>query len=367
MFDEEREELAPDEVNELDPNQATDSQKVWQVAAGSDQRDYADEFLRFGLAFVGGEKQMAALAQVRPGDLLVLKRGKSAVIAVGEAVERGESHFGNGDKPWLRDFDGWDLPAYVRVDWRRPITNVPAEGLTIGTIKRVNTPSLRRAAEVAYAGGVPVGKPLADPPATRGVPDSEILEFLVSEGLRPSLAEELTAAFARIRLLARYYRSDRRYWDHVREHETRTFLVAPLLLALGWAEQQIKIELKATRGERQGRIDMALFARPYRLDERGNTNDADCTLIVETKGLAQGLTYAHGQAKDYAAQFPSCRAVVVTNGYCYKVFKRGDEGFSATPDAYLNLLDPRDRYPLDPERVAGALETLRYLMPSWWR
>jgi len=343
------------------------SQSVWQVSAGSEQRDYSEDFLRFGLAFVGGEKQIAILAQVREGDLLILKRGKSAVLAVGRAVDRGAGHFGRGDRQWLRDFDGWDLEAYAHVDWRIPNVTIPPDGLVMGTIKRVNTLALREAAQQAFVAAQPVALPLPPPAPTREVSDDQILEFLVSEGLRPGMAEELTAAFARIRLLARYYRADRRYWDHVLEHETRTFLVAPLLLALGWAEQQIKIELKAKTRGRTGRVDMALFARPYRLDEHGQANDRDCTLIVETKGFAQGLTYAHGQAKDYAEHFPSCRAVVVTNGYCYKVFKRRDEGFSASPDAYLNLLDPRDRYPLDPERVAGCLEVLRYLMPSSWR
>jgi hypothetical protein len=52
---------------------------VWQVAAGSDQRDFVDEFLSRGLAFVGGHRQVQAIAQVEPGDLLVLKRGVSKI------------------------------------------------------------------------------------------------------------------------------------------------------------------------------------------------------------------------------------------------------------------------------------------------
>ncbi len=30
--------------------------KYWQVAAGSSGRDYSREFLKFGIAFVGGER-----------------------------------------------------------------------------------------------------------------------------------------------------------------------------------------------------------------------------------------------------------------------------------------------------------------------
>jgi hypothetical protein len=31
----------------------------------------------------------------------------------------------------------------------------------------------------------------------------------------------------------------------------------------------------------------------------------------------------------------------------------------------MNILQPRDRYPLDPQHVAGALEVLQQLLPSY--
>lgn len=37
--------------------------------------------------------------------------------------------------------------------------------------------------------------------------------------------------------------------------------------------------------------------------------------------------------------------------------------FSQEPCAYLNLLDPRVRYPLDPENVGGALKVLNLMLP----
>jgi len=81
----------------------------WQVAAGSDQRDYSSYFLRFGLAFVGGDNQIATLRGLAPNDRVILKRGLQEVVAAGIVVKQGSSHFGIDDKPWLRDFDGWDL------------------------------------------------------------------------------------------------------------------------------------------------------------------------------------------------------------------------------------------------------------------
>ena len=119
----------------------------------------------------------------------------------------------------------------------------------------------------------------------------------------------MTTTLRRIRLLADYYYHNCR-WEDVREHEARTFLVVPLLLALGWAEQQLKIELPCG----QGRIDVAGFRRPYRHESK------DCMLLIETKDFSSGLDRAGGQAQRYASDFPSCRTLLVSNGYCYKLF-----------------------------------------------
>jgi hypothetical protein len=90
----------------------------------------------------------------------------------------------------------------------------------------------------------------------------------------------------------------------------------------------------------------------------------DSPIIIETKDFKSGLDYAPAQAMAYAAEFPSCRGVLVTNGYCYKLYLRdASDAFSTKPSAYLNLLRPRARYPLDPD-VDGALEVFRRLLPG---
>jgi hypothetical protein len=191
------------------------------------------------------------------------------------------------------------------------------------------------------------------------VTDEEIIEFLMGQGLRPGAAEELSATLNRVRRLAHYYYhsyGEKPGWDYVREHETRTFLIVPLLLALGWAEQQIKIELSIAD---RRRVDIACFPKPYPM-----VKDEECCLVVESKRFSQGLDYAAGQAKAYAQSFPACQVVSVSNGYCYKAFARLEDGsFAERPTAYVNLLKPRDKYPLDPQNVEGALEALRLLLP----
>ena len=336
--------------------------RYWQVMAGSFGRDYTEDFFRYGMAFVGGKNKIATMSRVRAGDRMILKRGRSEVAAVGVVVERDGRVHGNMDKPWLRDFDGWDLSAYCFVEWHVPPLPIANQSLTRGTIQEAHKTDLRKIADRVLSEVPAATFHEREPAPTRTISDSEMLEFLVREGLRPAAAEELTTVLRRIRLLARYY-YDRRNWKDVREHETRSFLILPLLLALGWPEQQIKIEL-GIEGARK-RIDVACFARPYRRDSKGRPNDEDCVLILESKGFSQGLDYAPEQAREYAEHFPQCRVVVVSNGYCYKAYARDADGaFQLTPSAYLNVLNLQDRYPRDPEKVQGCLEVLRLLLPG---
>lgn len=311
---------------------------------------------------MGGESQIGLMVQVKAGDCIILRQGLSKVVAVGKVVVRNQTFQGCGDKGWLQDFDGWNLPAYCYVDWHVPGKPVEASsiGLTRGTIVKVGKQSLKQIADSVIMETLIQHTREDEPAPTKKVEDVEILEFLIREGLRPASAEELTSAFRRIRLLARYYYNDCR-WSDIREHETRTFLIMPLLLALGWAEQQIKIELGI---DERKRVDVACFSKPYRRDSDGASNHHECVLLLESKDFSSGLDYAPKQALEYARSFSKCRVVVVSNGYCYETYLRDSEDkFSEHPSAYLNLLNPQDRYPLNPTQVGGALEVLRLLLP----
>lgn len=342
--------------------------RYWQVAAGALGRDYSEDFLRYGMAFAG--ERHKGMQKVRIGDRVILKHGMKEIVAVGTVVQRNGRHKGvardadsEPDKQWLRDYDGWDLPAYFYVDWHRPSEPVPAAGLSRSTIRRVHQQGTCDIADEIIRTAPVVGPPQPEPNRTEILNDDQILDHLIREGLRPSTAEELTATLKRIRLLARYY-YDHCKWSDVREHEARTFLIIPFLLALGWSEQQMKIEL-GVKGA--GRIDVACFARAFRRDEATKKpNNDDCVLILESKGFNKGLDYAHSQGKRYAKAFPSCAVVVASNGYCYKAYRRTPDGneFEDRPAAYLNLLRPTKEYPLDPENVDGGLKLLSFLLPG---
>lgn len=336
----------------------------WQIAAGSDSREYSRDFLKYGMAFVGGKTQTAAMSQVRVGQRVILKRGLTQIIAAGTVVERNGKCIGNAtlsneeDKHWLRDYDGWDLPAYCFVDWHKPETPRTVKGLTRKTIEQVGLSEIRQAGDqiIATTPSHPISQ---QPQLVEPLTDDDMLNFLIEEGLRISTADELTATLKRIRLLAQYYYKANGFgWEDIREHETRTFLIVPFLIALGWSEQQIKIEL----GIIGGRVDVALFPRSYR------KNNSECVLLLESKGFSQGLDYAHGQGKNYATEMPRCKVVIATNGYCYKAYGRSKsgEGFEEGPSAYLNLLRPTKKYALDPS-VEGGLRILSFLLPTSYR
>lgn len=334
---------------------------VWQVAAGTpnEGRNYEWAFLRYGLAFAGGSDNERVLAEyVQPGDVVILKRGTSQIRAVGRVVERNGVASGKSDKAWLRDFDGWDLPAYCHVEWHEPPDGQPVatKGLTRTTAQGVGKKSIKEQAHRLLDEWPARTEYDPEPEATEEVTDDQILTGLIREGLSPTQAEDLTAAVRRIRLLARYYQRETDWM--ISEHETRAFLILPLLTALGWSEQQIRIEYHT----KAGRLDAVCFTKPLH-----EARDEDCALILESKSFRHGLDVAHAQAKRYAKALPGARSVVVSNGYCYKVYLRDDEGaFSDEPHAYLNLLHPTSAYPLDPSK-GGAVEVLRQLLPRRYR
>ena len=255
------------------------------------------------------------------------------------------THQGNGDKDWLLDFDGWELPAYCYVNWHVPEQPVPTDGLTRNTIQRVQQDKHRVLADQILS--LPARTPEPEPGTSREISDEDILRFLIVQGLRPSAADELTTTFRRIRRLADYYCKHSNGWKEIREHETRTFLVVPLLLALGWAEQQLKIEFPCAGG----RVDIACFPGPYSGD------GAECSVLIETKDFATGLDFAPDQARRYADSFPKCRVLVVTNGWCYKAYVR-DGGNRNLPRYTLGLHEhPATTRPLPTRPTARRRRT----------
>lgn len=337
------------------------------MASGAGDRNYSEEFINWGIAFVGDDHWCPewgkGMSQVEKNDRILLRGRKNnteEIVAVGEVVEHEGEHRGRKDKEVLRDFDGWELPAYCYVDWHR-VSDGKKTSIrkTIAQIGENN--DLREyAACVLNRPRNPEGDPTNMPPAPEAMDLEEIAEKLVQRNAAGRLASELS----RIRDLARhYYCFGYQHWGEVKEHEIRTFLIVPLLLALGWDEKRIKIELSPSRlgVDYRGSIDIACFSQRY---EKGakEANKENCELVIESKRFSSGITKeAPEQAKKYAKDLTNCNVIVVSNGYCYKAFvRKNDDKFSDKPAAYLNLLRPTRNYPLRPD-VDGALQMLKLL------
>lgn len=334
----------------------------WQVAAGDGERDYSKVFLKYGVMLIGpgdpGEyfkkkdyyddkgrykpndvKYFAE--QVKEGDIVVLKRPRSTsweVVAVG-TVKGGYTHL-----PAFDDVEGWDLQHCRRVEWKKSKDGepVPTTGLTMGTFKRIGKKDTQQTVYDLLESGVIQPHEEIPEPAEK-LDDEDLIDDLISHGLRPKDAEEFTQTIQRIRRLVKWYHSRGK---DVKEHETRTFLIIPLLLALGWSEQRLKIEWK--------NVDIAFFEEPY------TEKDDECIIILESKKLRAGLSPAEGQAKGYADKHPKCEKLIVSDGCCYKLFERNTVGHWEYK-AYLNILKPKRTYPYEP-KVGGAPDVFKNLM-----
>jgi hypothetical protein len=301
-----------------------------------------------------------------------LRRGTSEIVAVGRAVRhRGEVRgiASEENKSWLKDFDGWDLPAYCYVEWHEPEKAEPAHAqLAQSAVSRVRNVDIRRQAKRILEERPTYASCYDGPPSTNCVP-LEVIEEFFKERLGVDSSRRAVSTIHDIRRLAdTFYKVGSRYWDEFKEHEIRTFLIVPLLLALGWRREQIKIELNPGRLGVQSRdsIDIACFSEDYRPGYKSK-NRENCRLVIESKRFSSGVAnVALAQAERYARPLPNCNSIVVTNGYCYKAFEgsHSTRAFSKRPSAYLNIREPRDRYPLDPDHVHGSLEVLRLLLPQ---
>lgn len=331
----------------------------WQVAAGEGARDYSSVFLQYGLMLIGAgdpgpyfqnkayyaghrgwRAQVVAFAErVAREDIVILKRPHHRqwqIQAVGRVT---------GDYEYLEQFDdveGWDLQHCRRAEWVCPKRKVLAKGLTMGTFKRINRREVvDEVKKLLEEGEKQEAREI--PPAAKAISDEDLVEALIENGLRPGDSERVVGTIWGVRRLGRWYA---RHGRDLSEHETRTFLITPLLLALGWSEQRLKIEWR--------NIDIALFREVY---ERG---EEPC-MVLESKRMWEGLGYAERQAERYAKSYPKCLRLVVSDGICYRLYQKEDNSW--VWKAYMNLLKLKDHHPYE-AHIEGAAHLFVNLMPK---
>lgn len=340
----------------------------WQIAAGEGARDYSDVFLQYGVVLMGSghpgsflehpenykgrkgwQRKIVTLAEgIQTDDVVILKSGHGKagrIVAAGRVT---------GEYEWFPQFDdveGWDLQHGRRVEWCEATSPIAIEGLARGTISRVHRSGPKKAADTLLSEGQPI-EPIAIPQSADSIDEEDLVYNLIENGLRPADAEAVIRAIFHVRRLASWYLFS---GQDLGEHEIRTFLIIPLLLALGWSEQRIKIEWRQT--------DISLFRDVFK-------KGAAPHVIIETKRMGTGLGYAEVQVANYAKHFPQCDMLVTSTGGRYQLYtKEPGETWHASQmkekhlSAYLNLFSLKDRHPYL-ANVGGAPDLFKSLMPG---
>jgi hypothetical protein len=332
----------------------------WCVGSGSYQRSFSDVFFDFGVFATDACTHKDGIGcshhchgrrlnAVKKGDVLVLKQGVSKILGVGIVVGEviSEDHF---------NMSGWNFGVYRKVKWFRPKEQeIPFknQGLSQGTINRTHKQNIKDEAEKGILEWDPVqidGQNIKQVFKTQKVSLDKIVG-----GLKPNSKPNLLAALRDISDLAKDYRKI----GDCSEAQVRTFLVVPILIALGWTSRKMKLEYPIQNiNNNKNRADVACFDNDYNND----TSEAP-KMIVEVKKMSEGLTNAKWQAFKYAKKI-GVKLVCVTNGYCYQIYdlnKQIGNPDDPEPNAFINIITPTDKYPLN-EETDGAVQSLQLLM-----
>lgn len=349
--------------------------RVWQVAAGNTDREYADLFLKWDVVAmglgnfgewpacrpkIGGTRMPTVLRyfceDLAEGDLVVLRIGTATVRGVGIVV---------GGYEWnalFDDVDGWDLQHIRRIRWlwqgtKTFETYALKWGDTIQQLDsyRGSNNTVREWLETLEVADEAWGRPLSTLPEAKSqeVSLDEITDYLFDHGVASDSVKALRNQMDDLVRIARWYE---RMKDQQTpsEFETVAYLVLPLLQALGWTPQKTAIEWN--------HVDIALFNAIPRSAE-------NLVGVVEAKRWGASCLSAQGQASAYVQKHGQqrCDRMVVTDGMRYGLFLRqGSECiFPTTPDAYLNLTRLRWSYPLLGSDGAGT--ALRLLSSEYHR
>ena len=295
---------------------------VWQVSAGTTDRSYADQFLKYGVALIGpgdagpwrfdrsdeefeGGFVRRFADELRTGDVLLLRTGLSTILAVGLVASEYQ---------YLRQFDdvnGWDLQHGRRVHWC-PLPEPYDFG---GRVFGAQPPRLSRvqAANIVEYANCFVRSPPRDWQA------SALPNLPVEEAELEAPPTELREIVAQVHDLSRLYRNVGSFGNLPMEDELVAHYVVPFLRALGWPVERIAVKWR--------NIDLCVFSELPRVPEH-------CAYLIEAKRLGTGIEGALDQATSYVSALGVPCDVVVTDGIRYRMYEAGKD---FAPVAYANL------------------------------
>lgn len=343
--------------------------KLWQIATGKAGRDYHELFFDHDLMVLGpshlGDARSGQYASGRPGTPKrqvhnfahepkagdrVLMRFRQEVIGVGEVPEADHRY---DFDPRFRSVYGWDLRHLRRVKW--------ATGLDLGDLATV----YRKAKEKPAFSGVHeshivtavrdidaahFARPLNRLPSIDAeyYTDEDLSVELFRAGVSNKNIEDILAALRQAERLLSWYRIAGSGRDPT-EHEVVSHIVLPLFLGLGWSHQQIAVEWN--------KVDMGFF-------KRTPTTEANCVMVLEAKGLEQGLGEVLHQPQNYVRTLglENVRYIVTTNGANLFVYEKSEADWIPDPVGYLSIPSLQREYVLP--KGTNLIDTLVRLQPN---
>jgi len=349
--------------------------KVWQVAAGDTNRNYADLCLNWDVILNGpgsegpwpdccdslsrkwglSQRKLSDIRrfaeEMEDGDIVLLRIGTADVLGVGVVVG-GYSH-----NEEFGDVDGWDLQHLRRVRWvwnykdRCAPERFDTYSLKWGdTVQRLDSPKVMDWLKSLSVSDADLDRPLVElPRPSRDLSIAEISEYLFDRGIAGDVIKSLMERLKELILIARWYRQTN---VSPSENETIAHLVVPLLRALGWTPQKMAVEWN--------NVYVALFKALPRSAE-------NLSVVFEVKRKDHSCLTAVSQAQYYATQPENgkCDRLIVTDGVRYGVFSRNEGKFRGHPHAYLNITRLREDYPV--YNFHGAKDAFLYLSADWNR
>lgn len=304
----------------MSPN---DRPTVWQIAGGPQDRSYADQFLKHGVALIGpgdagkwnsdrddsdfeGGYVRRFASEVKVGDVFLLRIGRARVRAVGK-VAGGYEYFEQFD-----DVNGWDLQHGRRVRWL-PIEQEWAEqpfGANPTRLSRTQNPQVIEFALNCLG---------SEPSSWR---DAPLPPLPLPPPPLVNVPEELADLVAKVLDLSPLYRDAETFGPLPSEDELIAHLIVPFFEALGWPTPLIGVKWE--------KVDVVLFSKLPRSRET-------VKFVVEAKRLGAGIEGALEQAKSYVNALGVKCDVVVTDGIRYRLYSAQND-FAPVHYASLALL-----------------------------
>lgn len=352
--------------------------KIFQIAAGTPERNYTDLFLNHDVMFMGPGrysefnkdlyKKLAIdgietsqkvgqiygfVENVKPGDIILL-RNVHKVVAIGVADKAPYEW-----NPTFDDIFGWDLQHTRRVIWQEHLSEtldeIQSKKDLFGERKQMVTFSavndervINRIKELFSECKTRSLRKLPAPPP-KPLDMDQFGQELFSKGIPNEAVDKVIVAVERQRRLIRWYSQNGGDSYRPTEHEVVAHMILPLLLALGWSEQLLAVEWH--------KIDLAAFWGTPTTAER-------CTLVCEAKGYRHGLQNIFDQAKYYVEHLGlnDCRKILLTDGGRLYLYERIKSGWRSEPTGYLNVELIRTNHVVP--KNTNAIDTIVALTPS---